>query len=185
VTAFCSSGHPQSAACPWWTVPSGHPAAAPRRCRTPDTAAAVQTAEPDTAVARIGQHRGQTGHRRRRCPLRPSMRLLPQSGQHAKGVVRLPTLVNPPDRCSTGGHQRPASADTGHAFRTTGTPSAVDTRDRGRAQTSPTMPGADSLLDVLESWTLRGGEMPVLRVGAGTGLLGRGGSASRGRSRHR
>jgi hypothetical protein len=30
--------------CPRWTVPSGHPDAVSRRCRTPDPAAAVQTA---------------------------------------------------------------------------------------------------------------------------------------------
>jgi hypothetical protein len=68
VTGSCSRDTRKLRHCPRWTVPSGHPAAVPRRCRTPDTAAAVHTAQPDMAAAPVPHRRpgspcrADTGH---------------------------------------------------------------------------------------------------------------------------
>lgn len=67
--------------------------------------------------------------------LRPSTRLLPVSGQHARSAVRSPALVNPLDRRSRGGHQRPTRR--GHRThlpdtRSSGSPGAADACCRGK-----------------------------------------------------
>jgi hypothetical protein len=56
-TTSWSSGHPQTAAVSAVDSAVRTPAAVPRRCRAPDTAAAVQTAQPDMAAARVPHRR--------------------------------------------------------------------------------------------------------------------------------
>lgn len=128
-TGWCSSGHPRLPQC---RVDSAirTPAAVAPASRTPSTAAALRSAAPDSAADRpAAADWGRT--------LRPSARLLPCSGQHARSAIPLAQTAGTSLHTVAVTRYYPVSGFEGALMRPQGRPAGGATQGPARETTPP------------------------------------------------